>query len=76
MTFRFTARIGTSASRWIGATLFGLVALAVPGCETTTQSGAVGVKRSQLMLVSSEQLDQMSAQTYTKLKSDATQKGR
>src|SRR6476659_4087559 len=75
MTFRFTARIATSASRWIGATLFGLVALALAGCETTTSSGAVGVNRSQLMLISAEQLDQMAAQTYTKLSNDAAAKG-
>ena len=45
------------------------------GCETTTAGGAVGANRSQLMLVSSQQLDQMAAQSYAKLQSDASQKG-
>jgi len=49
--------------------------VALSGCETTTTGGAVGANRSQLMLVSSEQLDQIAAQAYTKLRADATQKG-
>jgi len=52
-----------------------LSALALGGCETTTAGGAVGADRSQLMLVSSEQMDQMSAQGYAKLKSEASAKG-
>src|SRR3990170_2677457 len=52
-----------------------LSALALSGCETTTAGGAVGANRSQLMLVSSEQLDQMAAQGYAKLLSDASRKG-
>jgi predicted Zn-dependent protease len=51
------------------------VLLALAGCETTTQGGAVGAERKQLMLISSAQLDQMAAQAYTKLRSDAAQKG-
>ena len=49
--------------------------LAMSACESTTSSGAVGVNRSQLMLISPEQLDQMAAQTYTKLSNDAAAKG-
>lgn len=45
------------------------------GCATTTTGGAVGANRSQLMLISSEQLEQTAAQGYTKMKSDATEKG-
>jgi len=45
------------------------------GCATTTTGGAVGADRSQLMLVSSEQLEQMAAQGYAKLKSDAAGQG-
>jgi len=52
-----------------------LFALALDGCQTTTSGGSVGADRSQLMLVSSEQLDQMSAQSYAKLKADASSKG-
>jgi len=50
-----------------------LVTLA--GCATTTAGGAVGANRSQLVVVSSEQLVQTAAQGYTKLKAEATQKG-
>ncbi len=45
------------------------------GCETTTSGGAVGGDRKQLLLVSSQELDQMSAQAYTKLKTDAAAQG-
>lgn len=43
------------------------------GCQTTTAGGAVGAQRSQLMLVSSEQLEQMSAKGYAQMKSQAIQ---
>ena len=55
-----------------------LVCMLVPcmdGCQTTTSAGAVGAQRSQLLLVSSQQLEEMAAQTYTKLKTDATAAG-
>jgi Zn-dependent protease with chaperone function len=61
--------------RSIATLAFCLSALALGGCETTTAGGAVGANRSQLMLVSSEQMDEMSAQGYTKLKADASSKG-
>ncbi len=61
--------------RFFAATLVGLSLVTISGCTTTTASGAVGANRRQLMLVSSEQLDQMSAQSYAKLKSDAAGKG-
>ena len=41
----------------------------------TSTGGAVGANRPQLMLVSSEQLNQMAAQSYAKLQSDASHKG-
>ena len=62
--FRTIATI--SASLWL-ATL--------SGCATTTSGGAVGADRSQLLLISSEQLEQTAAQGYSQLKSEATQKG-
>jgi len=48
---------------------------ALGGCESTTGAGSVGADRSQLMLVSSAQLDEMAAQSYNKLKADASSKG-
>ena len=53
----------------------GLSLAMLSGCETTTSGGVVGANRSQLMLVSSQQLDQMAAQSYAKLQSDASRKG-
>ena len=52
-----------------------LSALVLGGCETTTSGGSVGADRQQLMLVSSQELDQASAQAYAKLLSDASAKG-
>jgi predicted Zn-dependent protease len=49
--------------------------LPLSGCETTTAGGAVGVDRKQLMLVSSAQMNQIAAQTYTKLVADGTTAG-
>lgn len=54
--------------------LVGLLPL-LTGCQTTTQAGVVGAQRSQLMLVSSEQLEQMGSQSYAKLKNEAAGKG-
>jgi predicted Zn-dependent protease len=53
----------------------GLSLVVLAGCETTTAGGAVGADRSQLLLISSEQLDQMAAESYTKLRSDASAEG-
>jgi predicted Zn-dependent protease len=62
--FQISAIIATAL--WLGA---------LGGCATTTQGGAVGADRSQLMLVSSQQLDEMAAQSYAKLKADAARQG-
>jgi predicted Zn-dependent protease len=61
--------------RIVAAIVCCLSALALGGCQTTTSGGAVGAQRKQLMLVSSQELDQMAAQSYNKLKADATAKG-
>lgn len=63
-TFRLLATL--SISLWLAA---------LSGCATTTSGGAVGANRSQLMLISSEQLEQTAAQGYTKMKAEATEKG-
>jgi predicted Zn-dependent protease len=52
-----------------------IAVLNLPGCATTTESGAVCVERRQLMLVSSEQLNQASAQAYAQVRAEATKKG-
>jgi predicted Zn-dependent protease len=68
---RKTSRLRGSISLVLGCCAL----LALGACETTTSSGAVGVKRSQLMLISSAQLDQIAAQSYNKLRNEATAKG-
>jgi predicted Zn-dependent protease len=55
--------------------LLGLSLVMQGGCETTTAGGAVNADREQLLLVSSEQLDQMAAESYAKLQSDASAEG-
>jgi predicted Zn-dependent protease len=58
------------------ATLLALAALTpFAGCETTTGGGAVGADRSQLMLISSAELEKVAAQGYSKLRGQAAQKG-
>jgi len=57
------------------ATTLLLFAVLQLGCATTTQSGAVGAERKQLLLVSSEDMDKMSAQSYAKLTNEAEKKG-
>lgn len=52
-----------------------LCALALCGCQTTTSGGAVGAERRQLLLVSSDELNQIAAQSYNKLQADAAAKG-
>ncbi len=59
----------------LAALCLGMSLLYLSGCETTTSGSSVGADRSQLLLVSSAQLEQMSAEAYGKLKADATSKG-
>jgi len=61
--------------RIVAAVSLCLSALALAGCQTTTSGGAVGAQRKQLLLVSAQELDQMAAQSYNKLTSDAAAKG-
>ncbi|HKX53969.1 MAG TPA: M48 family metallopeptidase [Nitrosospira sp.] len=62
----FRLLIALSISVWLAM---------LSGCATTTAGGAVGANRSQLLLISSEQLEQTAAQGYSQLKTEATQKG-
>jgi len=55
------------ALRILSRLCFVVPLLALSGCQTTTETGAVGAERQQFMLVSSEELDQIAAQAYTKL---------
>ena len=51
------------------------LSLSIAGCSSTTEGGVVGGQRRQLLLVSSEQLDQMATQAYSQLRAQASQKG-
>ena len=52
-----------------------LAPLTLVACATTTEQGAVGVQRSQLLLVSSAELDQAAAAQYTQVIQTETPKG-
>ncbi len=49
--------------------------VALSACTATTSGGAVGATRPQLLLVSSGQVEQIAAQSHTKLVSEATTGG-
>jgi predicted Zn-dependent protease len=51
-----------------------ILVLALGGCQTTTSGGVVGAERKQLLLVSSQELDQVAAQSYSKLLSESAKK--
>lgn len=63
------------STRLLATTLLVSAGLQLSGCATTTQPGAVGAERKQLLLVSSEDVDRMSAQSYVKLQNEAARKG-
>ncbi len=50
-------------------------AFVLAGCQTTTDAGAVGADRRQLLLISSQQLEQMAAQSYARLQAESAKKG-
>jgi len=63
----------TAVSARLAACVLGICALAT-GCATTTQGGAVGADRSQLLLISSAELEQMAAKSYAQLTTQAARK--
>ena len=71
-----TARSGLILGRAVAACAFCIASAAMlGGCETTTTAGATGGERKQLLIVSSDQLNQAAAQGYAKLKAEAAAKG-
>lgn len=54
--------------------IFSLLAL-LTSCATSTQEGAIGVNRRQLLLVPSEQIVAMAAESYGQTKEEAQKKG-
>lgn len=60
---------------WQTLVLAAIASAHLISCGTTTESGAVGANRQQLLLVSSTELEQMSQQEYRKLLQVAAQKG-
>ncbi|MEO9454376.1 M48 family metallopeptidase, partial [Chromobacterium phragmitis] len=61
--------------RWLGGSLLALL-LAACAQVNTTAGGAVGVNRSQSMLLSSQEVEQMSAQSYAQELQKARAAGR
>ncbi len=59
----------------IAATLTAVVMGATAGCQSTTSGGVVGAERKQLLLVSSEQLDEMAVKAYAQLQAESAKKG-
>src|SRR5262245_10512245 len=59
----------------VPATALLMTNLHLSGCASTTEGGTVGAQRRQLLLVSSEELEKMAAQSYNKLRNEASKKG-
>jgi len=61
--------------RLIGRAALMVFAMALAACSSTTEQGTVGVQRSQLLLVSSADLDKAAVAQYTKVLQTETPKG-
>jgi predicted Zn-dependent protease len=55
--------------------IYFVLALNFLGCATSTEEGAVGIKRKQFFAIPSEQVNEMSYQQYDQLKADSQKKG-
>lgn len=75
MKFEFSLR-SAARRQWPQAAVVMLAAVLGAGCQTvkTTESGQVGVTRTQLMGVSADQVNTASAQSYRKMLQDAEKK--
>jgi predicted Zn-dependent protease len=75
MKFEFSLR-SAARRQWPQAAVVMLAAVLGAGCQTvkTTESGQVGVTRTQLMGVSAGQVNTASAQSYRKMLQDAEKK--
>jgi len=62
-------------SRGCGLALLAVAMMALAACQTTTSAGVVGAERKQLLLISSQELERVAAQSYAKLRSDSVKKG-
>ncbi|MEK7751764.1 MAG: M48 family metallopeptidase [Acidobacteriota bacterium] len=67
-------RLFPIAVRGLAAALMASIGLNLAGCASTTARGTVGADRKQLLLISSQQLNQLAAQSYAKLQADASKK--
>ncbi|MBS0369526.1 MAG: M48 family metallopeptidase [Proteobacteria bacterium] len=67
-------RAGFEWWRTLGTALLAVSGLVACQSVQTTQSGAVGVERRQMMMVSSREMEQASAQSYQKIVEEAAQK--
>lgn len=61
---------------WLAAALLAGTVGGLAGCASTTEGGAVGAQRKQLLLISSQELERLSAESYAKLQGEAARKGR
>lgn len=73
----FASRFFRDAKTWFFASVVAGF-LSLSGCATTqtTASGAVGVKRTQLMLISERELEQASAKSYREVLAKARKAGK
>ena len=62
-------------TKWLGRAMgAACVAVVMQGCANTTHSGAIGLQRSQLLIVSSETVNAQAAKGFQQLTADAQQK--